>query len=486
MKKILYIILILIIGFSAAHIMQVQMSKAAAFPSTDYPWTLNDILGADWLNTVEEILGVWNNTSTNISSLLTSSTSRIGAISNLATTTGNIIVANSSTVGGWLAVPIGTAGQRLTVSSTATSTGYVAWENVVTSAFSTSSAHEWAGLQGFNGGLDFTTATGTSASSTLSAASSTFTNLTLGSLTASRLLQSSAGRVIQAVADLTSWIAGTASEITVADDGDGTVTISLPTTVDLGASSQFTVVSASTTNITASGYGLFPSLSFTNATGTRLGINVVSSTGIEASSTARFANATASRCARFDSSNVLVAASGDCTAGDTVGGGGGSNSFSVIFYPRNAAFPTSSFPSLDRLNNVQNQREVLAFDGAADERVWFDFSIPSYLGTVSTATLTTFWTATSSNAVASTTHFTYGILCLGNDEAIITAYTQTASSTDTVLAANDMHVTAATGPATSTLFSANDECTVELFRDVSEDTLSHDALWIRAVLDLLW
>ena len=287
-KRTIYAIIFLLFGFSMAHVIQVYNLRAAAFPSTDYPWTLNDILDAGWLNTVEEILGPWPSTTTNIYAQLTSSTSPLGSLYVLSSSTGNLIVGSSSD---WITKATGTQGYVLTVSSTAQ--GGINWE--ASGAFSTSSAHEWAGLQGFNGGIDFTTATGTSATSTLSIGTSSIQNLYVGTLTASRLLQSSASRYVQAVADLTSWIAGTASEITVADDGDGTVTISLPTTVDLGASSNLTTVgfnftnatgtnltittlvptNTSGTNISVSGYGLFPLLSFTSATGTNLTITTL-------------------------------------------------------------------------------------------------------------------------------------------------------------------------------------------------------------------
>lgn len=48
----------------------------------------------------------------------------------------------------------------------------------------------------------------------------------INSLTASRLMQTDDDNVISSVADLTNWIAGRTGEINVADDGDGSVTIS--------------------------------------------------------------------------------------------------------------------------------------------------------------------------------------------------------------------------------------------------------------------
>lgn len=58
-------------------------------------------------------------------------------------------------------------------------------------------------------------------------ASPTFTGLTLTGLIASRLIASNASKALESVSDLTSWIAGTANQIAVADDSDGTVTLSI-------------------------------------------------------------------------------------------------------------------------------------------------------------------------------------------------------------------------------------------------------------------
>lgn len=66
-----------------------------------------------------------------------------------------------------------------------------------------------------------------------------FTGLKLSGLTASRLLAASAANVIESVAALTAWIAGTANQINVADDGDGSVTLSTPQDIHSGASPQF-------------------------------------------------------------------------------------------------------------------------------------------------------------------------------------------------------------------------------------------------------
>ncbi len=58
-------------------------------------------------------------------------------------------------------------------------------------------------------------------------ASPTFAGLTLSGLTASRLVYSNGSDLLSSVTDLTSWIAGTANEINVTNDGDGTITIGI-------------------------------------------------------------------------------------------------------------------------------------------------------------------------------------------------------------------------------------------------------------------
>jgi len=64
-------------------------------------------------------------------------------------------------------------------------------------------------------------------------------DLTLPGLTASRLMYTDADSNVASVSDLTAWIAGTTNQITVTDDTDGTVTLSLPQDIHTGASPQF-------------------------------------------------------------------------------------------------------------------------------------------------------------------------------------------------------------------------------------------------------
>lgn len=75
----------------------------------------------------------------------------------------------------------------------------------------------------------------------------TGTTLTAKSLTASLLISTDGDKGLTSVSDLTSWIAGTANQITVTDDTDGTITLSTPQDIHTGASPTFaglTIVNA--------------------------------------------------------------------------------------------------------------------------------------------------------------------------------------------------------------------------------------------------
>jgi hypothetical protein len=69
------------------------------------------------------------------------------------------------------------------------------------------------------------------------------TSITYSTLTASRLVASNASKQLVS-SDLVSWIAGTADEITVTDDGDGTVTLSLPNNIKVDGLTASTLVLA--------------------------------------------------------------------------------------------------------------------------------------------------------------------------------------------------------------------------------------------------
>lgn len=58
-------------------------------------------------------------------------------------------------------------------------------------------------------------------------------------LTPSRLVATDGSSVLVSVGNLASWIAGTSNQLTVTDDGDGTITLSLPQNIHTAATPQF-------------------------------------------------------------------------------------------------------------------------------------------------------------------------------------------------------------------------------------------------------
>jgi hypothetical protein len=70
----------------------------------------------------------------------------------------------------------------------------------------------------------------------------TFAAVTGSNLTANRLMASNGSKTMVSVADLTAWVAGTANQVTVTDDLDGSITLSLPQDIHSGASPQFSKV----------------------------------------------------------------------------------------------------------------------------------------------------------------------------------------------------------------------------------------------------
>jgi len=75
-------------------------------------------------------------------------------------------------------------------------------------------------------------------------ASPTFTGATISGLTATRLVSSDGSSALGSTS-LNSWVAGTANRVSVADDGDGTITLSTPQNTDTSAEVEFAAVSGS-------------------------------------------------------------------------------------------------------------------------------------------------------------------------------------------------------------------------------------------------
>lgn len=81
----------------------------------------------------------------------------------------------------------------------------------------------------------------------------TFAAVTGSNLTASRLMASDASKGMVS-ADLFAWVAETANQVLVADDGDGSITLSLPQDIHSGASPEFAALNlAAYGDIAASG-----------------------------------------------------------------------------------------------------------------------------------------------------------------------------------------------------------------------------------------
>jgi len=80
-----------------------------------------------------------------------------------------------------------------------------------------------------------------------------FKSITLTDLTASRLVATDSSKAFVSVADLAAWIAGTANQVVVTADGDGTITLSTPQDIHVDATPEFAgfVIKDSSNNIVA-------------------------------------------------------------------------------------------------------------------------------------------------------------------------------------------------------------------------------------------
>jgi hypothetical protein len=74
---------------------------------------------------------------------------------------------------------------------------------------------------------------------TSAAGALTLVDMTVTALTASRLVASDGSDKLVSVSALSSWIAGTSNRVTVADDGDGTITLSAPQDIHTAATPTF-------------------------------------------------------------------------------------------------------------------------------------------------------------------------------------------------------------------------------------------------------
>ena len=75
---------------------------------------------------------------------------------------------------------------------------------------------------------------------TLSTSAINATSVNVSGLTASRLIATNADKDLVSVANLASWVAGTTNQVSIANDGDGTITLSTPQDIHTAALPQFT------------------------------------------------------------------------------------------------------------------------------------------------------------------------------------------------------------------------------------------------------
>lgn len=168
----------------------------------------------------------------------------------------------------------------------------------------------------------------------------TFVSLALTGLTASRLVATNGSKVLESV-DISAWIAGTANQITVTDDGDGTATLSTPQDIHSGASPTF--VTTTLSGLTAS--------------------RLVATDGSKA-------------LASTSASSWIAGTNGDITVTDD---GDGSVTLSldtvwvdVELKPGVVTIPAANFPAEDNIDGFIFHR----YDRAAEESVQYVWIIP--------------------------------------------------------------------------------------------------------------
>lgn len=128
-------------------------------------------------------------------------------------------------------------------------------------------------LAGFRSSASSTIGDGTGTGGLTVNGTATSTNLKVTALTASRLIATAADKLMTSVSNLASWIAGTSNEITVADDGDGTVTLSLPATIDLGDKTSLEIPNGTGPTISAAGQLAFDTTDMQLLVGTSTSAN---------------------------------------------------------------------------------------------------------------------------------------------------------------------------------------------------------------------
>jgi hypothetical protein len=156
-----------------------------------------------------------------------------------------------------------------------------------------------------------------------------------------------------------------------------------------------------------------------------------------------------------------------------VTGGGATN----IWIPASAFIPRTNngcgVDSRETTTNLQNFDELL-FDAGTDEFAQALSILPNNYN-LSTITARFYWTASSGSG-----DVVWGIQgrSFANDDALDTAFGTAQTVTDTLLAANDMHITSATSAVTlGGTPAANTPMQFQIYRDADAggDTLAVDA-----------
>lgn len=152
-----------------------------------------------------------------------------------------------------------------------------------------------------------------------------------------------------------------------------------------------------------------------------------------------------------------------------------------VFWPAGAAIPRTTAgaaPGTVELVTNDVMLDTYDFDTGSDEAVQFSGYLEHW--NASTIKVKPVWTAASGSGTVS---WSASARALANDDALDQAFGTAASSTDTLITANDEHVGPATAAITVAGTPANGQrLQVQILRDTSEDTLGVDAcligIWI--------
>jgi hypothetical protein len=248
-----------------------------------------------------------------------------------------------------------------------------------------------------------------------------------------------------------------------------TTTAGAVTTLDLGTAGQVLTVNSGANGVefaAASGGGVTGAAASASDV---LGVSGANITGVDAA---------ADRIVFWDDSasalKYLEAGSGLSISGTTMtvtATGGATN----LWIPASAFIPKTTagcgVDSRETTTNDQNFDELL-FDTGSDEFADALVVMPSNYnnGTVSARF---YWSAASGSG---TVEWAIQGRAFANDDALDTAAGTKQSVNDTLIAANDMHITSATSACTiGGTPAANTPIQFTIYRDVSEDTLGVDA-----------